>query len=230
MSRADRAAKAILEGIARGEYPVGDELPAEADLAASLGVSRLTLREAVKSLAAKGVLIVRHGKRAQVADPDSWDLLDAELMRLRGALRGEERQLALKMMEVRRIVEVGAAELAAERISDSRLSVLAEQIEVMERAGAADDVETVVAADLRFHQLIVEAAENEYLLATYRPLTEVLQAVRRRTSAPPAVRADADHWHRQVLDALRTHQSNAAIAAMEGHMRQTQRAIEKEIG
>ena len=109
MSRADRAASAILEDIARGEHPVGSELPAEADLAASLDVSRLTLREAVKSLAAKGVVVVRHGKRAQVADPDSWDLLDAELMTLRGRLRGEERQLALKMMEMRRIVEVGAA-------------------------------------------------------------------------------------------------------------------------
>lgn len=230
MSRADRAARAILEDIARGKHPVGSELPAEADLAASLDVSRLTLREAVKSLAAKGVVVVRHGKRAQVADPDSWDLLDAELMTLRGTLRGEERQLALKMMEVRRIVEVGAAELAAGRISDSRLAVLAEQIEIMDRAGAADDVETVVAADLRFHQLIVEAAENEYLLATYRPLTEVLQAVRLRTSASPSVRADADHWHRRVLEALRARQPDAAIAAMEGHMRQTQRAIEEEIG
>ena len=100
----------------------------------------------------------------------------------------------------------------------------------MDRAGAADDVETVVAADLRFHQLIVEAAENEYLLATYRPMTEVLQAVRLRTSASPSVRADADHWHRRVLEALRARHPEAAIAAMEGHMRQTQCAIEEEIG
>jgi len=226
MSRADRASRAVLEGIASGRYPVGAELPAEAELAEAVGVSRLTAREAIRDLAGRGVVRVRHGKRGVVADPSGWDLLDADLMRLRGTLLGESHRLALQLMELRRITEIGAAELAATRIGDSQLTVLEETLEQMRAAEQTADVPLSVAADLRFHQLIVEATGNEFLAASYRPLSEVLQEVRMKTSASESVRRDAIRWHAEILTALRGHDVAAAVAAMRGHMDQTAEAID----
>lgn len=197
MSRADAAARVILEGIADGRYALGAQLPSEAQLAEESGVSRLTAREAVRDLAARGVLTVRHGTRALVSDPRRWDLLDPELMGLRGALLGEERQLA----------------------------VLREALQEMIDAEQDEDVARAVEADLRFHQVIVEATGNEFLAATYRPLTQVMHSVRLRTSATAGVPSEAIRWHRRILEALQEHDVTAAVAAMRGHMDQTSSAL-----
>lgn len=225
---ADQVSRSILDRIAQGIVCVGDELPPEGKLAEELDVSRLTIREAVKTLAGRGVITVKHGKRNRIAPVEDWDLLNVELMELRGRMRGESRNLVEQLTEVREIVEIGAAELAARRITGDQVRQMREQIDIMIEADHAPDgpdVARSVEADIAFHRVIVEAAGNEYLAATYRPLEEVLRAVRMETSSRQKVRDDAIHWHTEILKKLENKDADGSREAMRSHMRQTMEAV-----
>ncbi|WP_165168375.1 FadR/GntR family transcriptional regulator [Rothia uropygialis] len=228
---ADHVSRSILDRIAQGVVSVGDELPPEGVLADELDVSRLTIREAIKTLAGRGVITVKHGKRNRIAPVENWDLLNVELMELRGRMRGESRNLVEQLTEVREIVEIGAAELAASRITDEQLKLMRKQVEIMvevENSDGEPDVARAVEADIAFHGVIIEAAGNEYLAATYRPLEEVLRAVRMETSSTRKVRNDAIHWHTEILKKLENKDKEGSREAMRSHMRQTMGAVREE--
>lgn len=233
MSRnlADRVTRSILDRIARGVVSVGDELPPEGVLADELDVSRLTIREAIKTLAGRGVILVKHGKRNRIAPVENWDLLNVELMELRGRMRGESRNLVEQLTEVREIVEIGAAELAAERITPEQLEEMRRHLGTMIQVEAEEgepDVARAVEADIAFHRIIIEAAGNEYLAATYRPLEEVLKAVRMDTSATAKVRNEAIHWHGEILNKLENKDTKGSREAMRSHMGQTMGAVRED--
>lgn len=227
-TRSQRVTQHILEGIANGTYIPGDEMPAEAELATTYKVSRLTAREAVKALANRGVLTVRHGKKALIAAPEHWSTLDPQLARIRGSLLGDDQAWALQLMEARHILEVGSAALAATRISAEQLATLNECINTMKTADAQDDIDASVEADMAFHSTILKAADNEYLSASYTPLEEILRSVRFETSSTTQVRKDAIHWHTRILEGLRTGNAEEARAAMHGHMQQTINALQSK--
>ena len=225
MKLAEKSSNIILERIADGTYPIGSLMPAETELAEELGVSRLTLREAVKDLAARGVLEVRHGKRNKIADSAQWSAVDPQLATIRAQLTGDSTQWIIQLMEARHIVEVGACELAARRINDKQLNHLAKLLTAMEEADKKQDVDAAVRADMNFHHAILDAANNDYLKATYKPLEEVLRNVRQQTSSSPKVRKDAAHWHHEIYKALAAHSTADARHAMRQHMRQTLAAV-----
>ncbi|RUQ22688.1 MULTISPECIES: FadR/GntR family transcriptional regulator [Kocuria] len=230
-SLADRISRLLLEKIGQGAYGIGDELPSEGQLAEEYDVSRLTIRESIKALASRGVIEVRHGKRNRVAPAEQWDLLDADLMKLRGSLRGESQNLIEQLTEVRHILEIGAAELAAQRISSQQLALMREQLEIMIAAESVEsepDIPRAVEADISFHRIIIDAASNEYLSATYRPLEEVLQAVRLKTSATRKVRREAIAWHTEILNRLEQRDTEGSREAMRSHMTQTLGAVREE--
>jgi GntR family transcriptional regulator, transcriptional repressor for pyruvate dehydrogenase complex len=103
----------VLEHILSGQSKADDALPPEADIAKESGVSRLTAREAMKALKAQDVVYVKRGLGTFVNPPERWTGLDAIM---RAASRGvASDQVALRLLEVRRMVETGAAELAASR-------------------------------------------------------------------------------------------------------------------
>ncbi|MDO4252962.1 MAG: FadR/GntR family transcriptional regulator [Rothia sp. (in: high G+C Gram-positive bacteria)] len=229
MKLAEKVSNSILDRIASGHYSLGQLLPAEGELADELGVSRLTLRESVKDLAARGVIQVRHGKRHRVAPARQWSVLDPQLAHIRGQLLGESTAWVVQLMEARQIVEVGACELAAERISNQQLQELAEQLEAMVVAHKLENVDASVQADLNFHRTIVAASDNDYLRAAYTPLEQVLQLVRMQTSAHAQVRTDAAYWHEQIYQALLEGSRDKARQAMQEHMLQTLGAIREHL-
>ncbi|MGH1977328.1 MULTISPECIES: FadR/GntR family transcriptional regulator [Rothia] len=223
--KAERVVEEFLSDVERGRYTVGQSMPSEAELAEHYGVSRLTVREAVKYLAARGVLDVAHGRRNQLAPAETWSILDPDIAITRGKLTGDSLAWTLKLMEARTIVEVGAVALAARRISDNDLKQMNDLLAVMD----SQDVEAVVAADMAFHRLIFDAAANEYITATYDSLEAILRSIRRKTSSSAAVRQEAQHWHRAIYQALATHDEKAARDAMESHMLQTAEGIKKTL-
>src|SRR3954451_23549443 len=109
--------------IERGEVRRGDRLPAERDLATQIGVSRPTVRAGLRALAAMGVIQSRHGSGTYI--PDGPPTLGSEPLSFLAALHGFTRE---EMYEARRILEVGAAGLAAERATAEQLATLAEEI------------------------------------------------------------------------------------------------------
>ena len=130
---AEQVAGRLLHDIAEGVYPTGSRLPPEPVLAEAAGVSRLTLREAVKSLGQRGVVRVEQGRGTFVNPTSEWLPLDPQLL---ATLVRRDHGLAAQLTEVRRIVEVGAASLAARRRTAEDLRRMREALDPgRDRAG-----------------------------------------------------------------------------------------------
>ena len=221
LSLADELTDELLSRIIDGRYPPDSALPPEVDLAREAGMSRLTIREAVKTLRAKNVVRVERGRGTFVNPVDQWTALEA----LVGATMYRESAaggtLPERVIEVRRIVEVGAAELAAERRTAADTAKLEAQLAEMAAADAAGDVDGFVAADLAFHQTVLHAAGNGLIAALLDPLSRLLVPARRQTSEVDTIRRHALEYHAAILDAVRAGDPERARRAMHDHIEQT---------
>lgn len=209
----------VLEYILSGQIKADDALPPEADIAKESGVSRLTAREAMKVLKAQDVVYVKRGLGTFVNPPERWTGLDAIM---RAASRGvASDQVALRLLEVRRMVETGAAELAASRHSPADLAAMTESVELMEAAHHSGDVDALTLADISFHDTVLRASGNPFVPALLGQLSTLLYAMRRETSAFPDVQRHAIHHHKLVLAAIAAGEPAAARSAMDAHITQT---------
>jgi GntR family transcriptional regulator, transcriptional repressor for pyruvate dehydrogenase complex len=157
MALTDEAIEQIREMIRAGALPPGSRLPPEQELAAQLGLSRNSMREAVKALEQVRVLDVRRGDGTYVTSLEPRLLLEG--LGLAVDLLQDDSIFAV--IEVRRLLEPPATGLAAERISDADLEILRGHLADMEAAG--DDVERQVQADAAFHSAIFAATGNQAL-------------------------------------------------------------------
>lgn len=218
-SRTQDAVDQLLDAIIDGSLTAGGQLPPEGQLAVEFGVSRLTMREAVRLLQAQGVIVQVPGSRHRIAPVAEWTGMDAVVRHARSA--GQRKQSSLELLEVRMMIETGAAQLAAARRTDDDLSILEDSLVRMTEHHEADDVDAFVIADLEFHDAILRAADNRILVAAMLPLTTMLEQTRGETSAVPEIRAHALADHRSVLDAIRSGVEIEARDAMAHHMQQT---------
>jgi DNA-binding FadR family transcriptional regulator len=151
-----RAVEEIKARIATGELEPGQRLPTERDLAADLGLSRSSMREAIRALTVMGVLEARHGAGIYVTRLEPGDLLEtfgvvAEISR---------GSTLMHLVQVRKILEPAAAAAAAARIDEDGLLRLRAEMTAMERGSTAEEI---VGHDLEFHRIITEAAGNPVL-------------------------------------------------------------------
>lgn len=208
----DEAIARLKEHIERGEFTAGSRLPAEPVLAERLGVSRLSLREALRALVIVGVLESRHGSGTYVTD-----LRPDKIVRILGGFLElvHDAHLA-ELLECRRVLEPSATALAATRITDAQLAGLLTRIERME---SLDDPEQVVAEDLAFHGEIVAAAGNP-------TLTSLVDSVAQRTARARVwrdmvnndLRTVTNQQHRSIYAALAARDSLTAHAAATQHV------------
>lgn len=212
MALTDEAIVKIKEMITSGELRPGDRLPKEADLAARLGLSRNSLREAVKALTLVNVLDVRHGDGTYVTSLDSAHLLDA----LSFMVDLHQDDSVLQFFEVRRLLEPGVAALAAARITADQLSDLRVLTDELTPKAEIDDL---VANDLRFHRGIAEATGNAVvcsLLDGVSGATQRARIWRGVTQAGAVERTLAEHT--AILDAIELGDADAARAWMTAHV------------
>jgi len=188
-SRTSAAADQLLGLVLDGTFPPGGALPSEAELAERFEVSRLTVREAIRSLASTNVIEVQQGKSSTINQPDRWSPLDPRLLQARGRVSGQPLLLPRKLIEARRTVEVGIAELAAGRRTDEHIGHLYLQIEAMRQAHQQGDVPRFVEADLAFHRTLFEAVDNVFLDAVFEPLAKVLRTAHDDVLGQPDPRA-----------------------------------------
>jgi len=208
----DNAILRIKKMITSGALAPGDRLPPEKELGERLGVSRGSLREAVKALEVIRVLDVRRGDGTYVTSLEPRLLLEA--MSFVVDLHSDDS--VLEIFAVRRILEPAAAKIAATRIDAGRL---AELDRLLAAADAGGPVEDLVEHDLAFHQAVVEAGGNEYLSR----LVESMQSgtVRARvwrgiTQTGAAERTIAEHHG--ILEALRAGDADLAEALTLAHI------------
>jgi GntR family transcriptional repressor for pyruvate dehydrogenase complex len=212
VSVTDEAIARIREMIAEGRLKPGDRLPKEADLAALLGLSRNSLREAVRALSLIHVLDVRQGDGTYVTGLEPERLLEAVgfMVELR-----HDTSL-LEVFEVRRLLEPAATARAAELISAEQLAELEQELL---RAEGAHSVEELVAHDLDFHRMIVQAAGNQVLSALLVQLnspTVRARVWRGLTQEGALERTLAEH--RGLVAALRAGRADLAHACAMVHI------------
>ena len=157
MALTDEAITKLRSMIQSGELPPGARLPPENQLAAQIGISRSGVREAVKVLESARVLDVRRGDGTYVTSLEPKLLLEGVGFAVE-LLQGET---LLEVMEVRRLLEPAATALAALRITDEQLEILAEALQQMR--DAACDPEKLMQADVAFHHVVVASTGNETL-------------------------------------------------------------------
>lgn len=196
--------------IIRGEYSVGDVL-IEADLVQLMGISRSGIREAIKVLAAKGLVESRTKVGTKIRPRESWDLFDPDLLRWWSTFDGTE-DLMRMILDVRLLIEPGTAALAAERADEKALRRLSDAYHAMLTHGG--DPHKAVQADVDFHIAILEACDNELIHSLAPKVEAMLLASFKIISTMPEALTRATGLHGAVVDAIEAHDPDAARAAM----------------
>lgn len=209
----------ILDSIKKGYYKADQKLPPERTLAADMGVSRVVLREAIVVLETLGVLDVRTRQGVYVKSPAMENL--AESLRFLPFLPTD---FVPQLMEMRQIIDVPAARLAAERRSDLELLRIKECLYQLENIALTDEdaIRRHAHYEFLFHSLLVEAAHNSILARVYEGLVSLMEKnnevlhqnlVQNLDWAPRVV----EH-HRRITAAIEDKDAKAAAAAMQTHI------------
>ncbi|MGI5351268.1 FadR/GntR family transcriptional regulator [Streptomyces sp. CA-250714] len=222
MAVTDEAIEKIKSMIVSGALAPGDRLPRESELATELGLSRNSLREAVRALSLIRVLDVRQGDGTYVTSLDPKPLLEA----MSFVVDFHRDDTVLEFLAVRRILEPAATALAATRIAVAELDALESGLDAL---GPEPSVEELVAADLEFHHRIVAACGNSVLCSLLDGLAGPTTRARiwRGLTQQESVSRTLEE-HRQILAALRARDPEAArswstvhIAGVEQWLRST---------
>ncbi len=208
----DRVADALLEHILSADLQPGDRLPTESELGQQFEVSRTVIREAVRSLAARGVVQVRPGAGLTVSRVDASTASES----LRLVVRGSADLTYDRVHEVRRTIEVELARLAAERGTDAEMEELA-RIQARQ-AAAFDDIPRAARCDTQFHRLIATMTRNDLFVIMLDSLADVLLQVRLQAMPTPGDRENGLAEHDDILEALRARDPAAARRAMSDHL------------
>lgn len=196
----------------------GDRLPGERELCEALGVSRASVREALRSLQASGVVLVRHGKGVFVAKPDEGQQALHRFARLREV--GLEELFAM-----REVLEVPAAGWAATSATDEQLQELAATFDELQQAVTDHRVPSELQAmDARLHLQIAEFASNRFLTMTQSVLQEMLNRSMETTLSIPGRPARSLREHAEIVDALLARDPRRARAAARRHIHSSHRA------
>lgn len=212
MAVTDLAIDRIRQMIVDGELRPGDRLPREPDLAERLGLSRNSLREAVKALALMNVLDVRQGDGTYVTSLEPGLLLRA----LDFVVDLHQDDTVLHLFGVRLILEPAATAMAATHMSDDDIAALRAHLDELP---AQPSVDELVASDIAFHHLIAQGSGNPVLCSFIDSLSAPTQRARvwrgvTQTGATERTIAE----HRAILDAIASRQPEVARASALVHV------------
>ncbi len=205
----DVVSEEIKHRIRRGEWLPGTRLPSITKLAAEMGVSTVSVREALRSLQSIGLVKIEHGRGVFVTGSRASAELNAHFHRI-----SQEEIVALA--EARRILEPELAALAAERGTDEELAEIEQLAKTMEEE--ARQGSDFVEPDLQFHRRITQIARNPVLYHIMESLQDLFLVSRRVTSHEPGMTARAVRYHLLIAEALRDRNAAQARLLMLAHM------------
>lgn len=197
--------------IESGELKPGDRLPPERELARQVGVSRPTVRAGLRSMSALGVVESRHGAGTFItAGPPRLSTGPLSLM---AALHGFTRD---EMFEARRVLEVGAAGLAAEHATGDNLATMAEEVTGM--FASLEDPQAFLLHDVRFHRAVAVGSHNAVLGALVEMVSALVYERRRLTVERARDLKESAEMHRRIYAAIRDHDGDRARREMSEHL------------
>lgn len=210
----DKVAEMMLQTILERGLMAGDKLPSEREIGEQFGVSRTVVREAVRSLAARGLIEARPGSGLSVAAVEASAVSSTMSLYLRG---GSELHYD-KIHEVRVTIEVQTARLAAERADTDALRRMRVAFDALMDAIAREDLAAAAQSDVAFHEEIARATNNELFIIMLDSIGDLLLEIRHRTMALPGDFDVAKVEHRAILDAIEARDPDAAERAMRHHL------------
>jgi GntR family transcriptional repressor for pyruvate dehydrogenase complex len=221
LQAADQVVRHVAILIEKRRLRPGDRLPAERDLAMKLGVSRPTVRAGLHALAAMGVTESRQGAGTFItAGPPR---LGAGPLSFLAALHGFTRD---EMFEARRVLEVGAAGLAAERGLPDSLAPMAEEVTGM--FATVDDPQPYLVHDVRFHRAVAASCGNPVLQALVEMVSSLVYEQRRLTVERAHDLKESAEMHRRIYQAIRDRDPERARAEMARHLDMARQAQASE--
>jgi DNA-binding FadR family transcriptional regulator len=198
-----------------------------AEVERDFGVSRTAVREAMKVLAAKGLVESRPKIGTRVRSRHDWNLLDPDVLAWQFEA-GLSARFLQDTLELRGLIEPGAARLAALRATDEEIEQLAEACEQMADA-AVGDLDTWLEPDLRFHALLLQASHNELLEHMSVLVGSVLRLLFTFSSRPPQTFVRATPLHSAIVDAIRDRDPDAAELAVLRLLEDTETNVERAL-
>jgi DNA-binding FadR family transcriptional regulator len=187
------------EAIVAGRYAPGSSIPPEPALCEEFGVSRTVVREAVKSLVAKGLLVTGPKLGTRVLPEDSWNWFDPDVVQWKSRM-GLTREFLRDLQELRRAVEPAGVRLAAERATASDIADIEAAYAGMKQA--IEHGGDYVSNDLRFHQGLLRACHNRMVVQMSKALGALLRTSFEISTTRPDGPASSLPLHRAVLDAV----------------------------
>jgi DNA-binding FadR family transcriptional regulator len=204
----------LRDQILRKTWPPGSKLPSEQELSRTMGVSRVSIREGIQHLVSLGILETRHGEGTFVRELEGGQVHFSSLIPL---LVLDDINI-LQVLEYRRIVEKGAAALAAERATDRDMAEMEAVYEQMLRS--QDDVAEFARADLEFHLVLAKATGNPVIIKVNNVLRTILE-ISMDNIVTTLKMVDGLHYHRLLIDAVSARDAEAAESIMQEHVDRT---------
>ena len=213
LSSHDQVARTLGGEILAGIHPPGRKLPSEADMLERFGVSRTVLREAFKTLMAKGLIVSKTRVGTTVLDSTHWNFFDADILAWKVA-QGFDIAFIRDLAAIRVAIEPAAAHSAAERATADDITRMRGYVAQM--AEATSSASDFAEADLGFHRAVGQASGNVLMRSLSAVIETALLASFRMSS--PVHEADAHDesvtGHSRIVDAIEAGDGDAAAGAM----------------
>lgn len=222
----DQVVDTLGASIATGKRPAGSPLPTEQLLLAEFQASRTVLREALKVLAAKGLISTRP-RRGTIVEPESaWNLSDADILNWL-LQRKNTLPLMLEFADIRLAIEPAAASLAAARRDPEGIAAISAALARMQDAmsGEADAVE----ADIEFHLAILKATDNRFFWSLRHMIEVALRFVIRVTNQRKGVEQASYDEHRRIYERIEAHDGATAEALMRSMLIESKVLLHEEL-
>lgn len=227
----DKIVEQIQQMMRTGELKIGDKLPPERELVTRMGVSRTVIREAVRSLAAKGLVGVRAGDGTVVLSPSDTILSDMISMMLHNRVREDAISNGIStltgievsfahLQEVRRLLETEIAGLAALRRNDNDLALMQIELDAMIRN--QENPEEWASADVAFHAAIAQATHNPLFPVLLGSISTMLIEVRMTGIRLAGTTVKAYQHHTRIFEQLKAGDATGARHAMQAHLAESE--------
>lgn len=218
--RSAQVREQLEQAIERGDYRAGDRLPSERELSEMFGVSRVSVREAIRSLEAVGLVEVRHGAGMMVIDPSQRATRD-----LTRWMRANRREV-LELLTVRSALDELAGDEAAQRQDGPGLAAIREAHEAFVAAVEREEVHALRALDTRFHLAIAAASGSPLLHDLLAELHAHMDESRTIFFAPSGRPAASAAEHEAILRAIESGDGQAARQAVSRHVASVRKVME----
>ena len=217
----------LTDDIAGGTFAEGSRLPAEQELALRLGAGRGAVREAIRTLEARGLVTVRAGHGVLVPSSDRWDLGNAHVL-LASLEHGTEPGLLAEAVAARAAIERASARAATAQATEADLRLLRDRLEALRRALApGESAEAGVRSEVDFHHTLALLGANRVLASVAEPLHEALALLRARR-APDRAPAALVH-HQRILEGVSSRDPRLAAEAVGGYARALSRWLTRRV-